>query len=104
MRKVTTRAVLALLGGRKFQGKNTKVVHESGVSSLKLFGHTIAELNSRGELSITTAEWDTRTTRERLNGLPGVHVYTHKGDTYLNGQPWNGRWIVVSAGVLRAAS
>ena len=46
-------------------------------------------------LQITTAGWNTVTTRERLNGLPNVSVIQRKGKLYLNGKEWDGEWIEV---------
>lgn len=60
---------------------------------LKLFGNMIATLDENRELFITTADWNTRTTRERLNGLSGVRLGTSKGQLYLNNVPWDGKLI-----------
>lgn len=63
---------------------------------LFLHGNCIAKLEN-GKLSITTAGWNTSTTRERLNALPNVHVYQRKGVLHLNGKPWDGNWTEVSS-------
>lgn len=64
-------------------------------TSLWLFNNKIAQWGPDG-LYITTAEWNTKTTRERLNGLLGVGVYSSRGGLLLNGHPWDGRWINVN--------
>ena len=42
------------------------------------------------ELWITSAGWPTNTTKERLNGFNGVHIYQKDFQWYLNGEAWNG--------------
>ena len=72
-------------------------------TSLWLFGNKIAEWRN-GDLWITNAGWDSRTTNERLNGLSGVHVSKRRGELLLNGFPWDGSWINVNAlneGIIR---
>lgn len=94
MRKITTQAVNAFMQGKEFNGGNTKV--ERG--ALLLHGNKIAEFESllnNDNINITLAGWNTNTTRERLNGLPGVRVTTKQGQAYLNGQPWDGEWITI---------
>lgn len=46
-------------------------------------------------LQITTAGWNTATTREHLNGLPNVSVIQRRGQLYLNGKEWDGELILV---------
>ena len=64
MRKVTREVCAAFIEGRSKRVDNTDT---DGVS-LRLHGNTIAQWRPDG-LWITTAGWDTRTTRDRLNGL-----------------------------------
>jgi len=63
-------------------------------SELRLHGNPIAYLSKDG-LQISTCGWNTVTTRERLNGLPGVHVIQRKGQLYLNGEAWSGALITI---------
>lgn len=63
-------------------------------NSLFLFGNKIAEFRGT-ELWITTAGWDTKTTKERLNALPGVRLYHSNKQLYLNDKLWDGNWIKV---------
>ena len=54
-----------------------------------MFGNIIAILDEVNELFITTASWNSVTTRERLNGLTEVRLGTRKGQLYLNNIPWD---------------
>jgi hypothetical protein len=100
MRKVTEQVVSAFLAGQSKTVGNTRCDEHS----LYLHGNRIAtRLNYGSEplstddgcIRITLAGWNTPTTRERLNGLPGVRVTTKAGQAYLNGQPWGGSWARV---------
>lgn len=91
MRKITKDSVNAFMQGSTFKSSNTSVEVEGNNIKLKLHGNTIASrgINSR-IVTITTAGWDTRTTKERLNGLDNVRIKTVKGVMYLNDEVWNG--------------
>lgn len=97
MRKITKEAVHAFLNGTDYKNANTEVTR----GALFLHGNKIAEFQSlfpadgNKNINITLSGWNTNTTRERLNGLPGVKVTTKKGQAYLNGKPWNGEWITI---------
>jgi hypothetical protein len=67
-----------------------EVLREGTIYYLKLFGNKIAAIESDGRLWISNAGWDTKTTKERLNGLPGVSIQQKKGEWYLNGNQWDG--------------
>ena len=91
MRKVTRLSVDALLNGKPFSMGNTKVVPNALGSRLDLHGHAIAyKSHLDGRLYIDTCGYMTNTTKERLNGLPGVSIVQRKGVWYLNGEPWDG--------------
>jgi hypothetical protein len=62
--------------------------------TLYLHGNPIIQVRLDG-VYIQTCGWNTITTRERLNGLPKVRVYSHKRQLHLNGAPWDGNWIKV---------
>ena len=96
MRKITEEAISAFLAGQDFHKSNTQVVVSENETSLFLHGNKIAKLDNKGVLSITTAGWPSPTTRERLNGLPGVSVYQKDHTLYLNNQEWDGSWTEVS--------
>lgn len=97
MRKVTDQIVSAFLNG------DTKTVGNTSTNGLQLFlhGNKIAEKreNQKGglELWVSTCGWNTNTTRERLNALPGVHVQQKKGILYLNDKEWNGDFVPVNS-------
>lgn len=86
-RKVTKAVCGAFLAGKSLTMGNS---HTDG-KALYLFGNKIAEWQD-GTVWITDAGWNTVTTRERLNGL-GCQVHTQKGQLYLNGEKWDGKWI-----------
>ena len=101
MRKITEQAIYAFIEDRPFTGNNTVVTKEYIVSKgwltrLYLFDNLIAEkVFESMEINITSAGYNTRTTRERLNGLPGVSVTSKQGQMYLNGKEWDGSWQTI---------
>jgi len=61
---------------------------------LLLFGNVIArKCRQSGIVEITTAGWDTPTTKERLKPFAGVHTIKH--ELHLEGLPWTGDWTVI---------
>ena len=90
MRQITQKIAEAFHNRQALKIDNT---HTDG-TSLWLFNNKIAQWGPDG-LYITTAGWNSKTTRERLNGLLGVGVYSSRGQLLLNGHPWNGSWINV---------
>ena len=95
MKKITSEAVKNFLNAIEFKKDNTKVEVLENVTILKLYNNPIAYKYNDPEqtLSITMAGWITNTTKERLNGLPGVNISTKKGTLYLNGSEWGGELI-----------
>lgn len=102
-RKITRQSIAAFLAGKRFNKANMSVelAAYNGTDQpkeivLKLHGNTIARRDViTGKIEITTAGWSTPTTKSRLNGLPGVQVFTRNFDLFLNGKPWDGAWITV---------
>lgn len=95
MRDITRQAIEAFLSATHFAKQNTEVhVVERPTEvlvRLLLHGNIIATRTVGYNLvDITTAGWNTATTRERLNGLPNVNVSQRKGQLYLNGHKWSG--------------
>ena len=86
MRKITSKAIAAFTNNRNFRDGSTEVQSGDGIAHLLLHGNAIARKDAKG-LSINLCGWNTNTTRDRLNGLPGVSVSTRKGQAYLNGNP-----------------
>ena len=91
-RKITQESVSAFLAGRKFNKGNMSVEVESGYTKLKLHGNTIATIDALGVMSVSNAGWASNTTKERLNGLPGVSVNQKNWEWFLNGVSWGGEW------------
>lgn len=91
MRKITKEIIAAFLSREK------KTIGNSRTDGITLYLHdnAIAMHSLKGTLRITTAGWNTPTTRRRLNGLPGVNVYVKLGQLHLNNQPWDGTWTDV---------
>jgi len=83
--------ITAFLEKRPLKVSNTST---DGVD-LRLFGNIIAS-HSDGGIRITDAHWRTVTTKDRLNGLPGVSVRQDKGVWYLNGKIWDGNWTLIA--------
>lgn len=90
-RKVTKQIVSAFLAGQPLKVDNST----TDGKSLFLFGNKIAEHREDG-LYITNAGWETNTTKERLNALPGVSISQVKHVWYLNGKRWDGKWTKVN--------
>ncbi len=96
MRKITEDAIRAFRNGRPFKRGNTEVKITGKLRQLMLHGNTIAVLEPSG-LFITSAGWETTTTKERLNGLPNVHIVQKDFQWFLNGELWDGSLIKVGA-------
>lgn len=94
MRKITEDACKAFYDNENFKRSNTEVVCSVCSTKMYLFGNLIAERNENG-LYISLCGHNTRTTRERLNGLRNVRVRSRNHVAYLNGFIWNGRRIKV---------
>jgi hypothetical protein len=94
MRIITQNAVSCFRNGGNAKFNNTEVITENGVSKMYLFGNLIATLEHKvgGVMRISDAGWDTNTTKERLNGLPNVHIQQKNFEGYLNGEKWDGNW------------
>lgn len=74
--------------------KNCRVESDGCVTTMKLFGHTIAA-KVGDELSINMRSYNTMSTRRYLNVINGVNIRVKKGVTYLNGVEWDGgEWIM----------
>ena len=96
MRKITKEAVNNFLSREPFKKSNMEVDQCYGQFRLKLHGNTIAVLDELGVLSVSNAGWASNTTKERLNGIPGVRVHQKNWTWFLNGQEWDGGWKRIS--------
>jgi len=96
MRKITKEAVDKFLSKETFSKSNMSVEESYGVYKLKLHGNTIATIDELGVLSVSNAGWTSNTTKERLNGIPGVRVHQKNWNWFLNGVEWDGSWKRIS--------
>ena len=94
MRKITEYVVNALLVGYKFKRDNTEVKRIDDIWCMYLHGSRIAQIKPTG-LEINHQGYLTNTTKERLNGLPGVSITQKKGVWYLNGSEMKEGWNVI---------
>lgn len=100
MRKITEQAVSAFNNDRNFKSGNTEVITATSPNGnttetrMLLHGNLIAtKLN--GKLEISNAGWESNTTKERLNGLPGVSIHQKNFEWFLNGEAWDGSWKTI---------
>lgn len=89
-RNITDAIIKAFMVGKTAKQGNSR----TDGNSLYLHDSEIAKID-KGELWISNAGWGSKTTYERLNGIPGVSINIKQGKTYLNGVPWDGSWINV---------
>ena len=85
MRQITKKAVDAFLNGYYYKKSNMEVT----CGEMYLHGNKIAWLDANGQLWISHCGYRTNTTKERLNGLPGVEIRQRNYQWYLNGEEWN---------------
>lgn len=90
MRKVTNQAVNAFVNKQNFKNANTQVIVNGKNVEYRLYGHLIAERVGDKRLYVDNCGYFTNTTKERLNGLPGVSIQQVKGKWYLNDKEWDG--------------
>ena len=90
MRKVTAQAAGYFINDTPAKLGNTRIEIKDGTTKMYLFGNLIATKKD-GKIQITNAGWFSNTTRERLNGIPGVLIHQHKWQWFLNGEPWDGK-------------
>lgn len=94
MRKITSEAVNAFYNNETYKKSNTEVEVLQNETKFYLHGNLIAK-KEKGNVYISNAGWRTNTTKERLNGLPGVNIYQKNWQWYLNGKEWNGEWTTI---------
>lgn len=93
MRKITNESINAFISGRLFKKANMKVeLHEDNVF-LYLYDNMIAN-RENNKLFISTCEWKTKTTKERLNGILDAYnfprIIQRKGVWYIGNEEFNG--------------
>lgn len=94
MRKVTNDSVMNFLNGVNCSIGNTTVTVNGNEINLLLFGNTIAT-KIGDKIQITNKGYFTKTTKERLNGLPNVNIIEKQKKWFLNGKEWDGSLIEV---------
>ena len=94
MNKISIDSARAFNNNANFKSSNTTVTVANGFTLLRLHSNLIAQ-KFGGKVKITSANWQTKTTKERLNALSGVSINQKKGIWYLNGKEWNGNLIEV---------
>lgn len=92
MRQITQQIVNAFQNSRSLTIGNSRTNGES----LWLFNNKIAEIRRDG-LWVSNGGWNSKTTKERLNGILGVNVRQQRGVWLLNDRVWDGRWVNVDA-------
>ena len=97
MSNLTHDSVEAFMNAVPFKKSNMKVDVLDNVTILRLHGNAIAYLynDPQRTLSITNCGWFSKTTKERLNGIPGVSIKQKNFDWYLNGVKWDGNLVDV---------
>ena len=97
MRLITKQAIEAFMDARPFKKSNMQVEVQPNVTVLRLFDNPIAYRYNDPErtLAITNCGWQSNTTKERLNAIPGVSIQQKAREWYLNGEKWNGNLIDV---------
>jgi len=92
MSKIHQKVIDSFLEGKQCRINNTM----TNGSELFLFSNCIARKDGKN-MQVTTAKFNTVTTRDRLNMLPGVWVRCRKGNLQINfqskWQDWDGEWI-----------
>lgn len=96
MRKITSEAVGRFLNRSEFKKSNMAVSIEEGITYLKLHNNKIAALLGDGRMWVSNAGWFSNTTKERLNGLPGVRVNQKNYRWFLNGNEWDGKPLYIN--------
>ena len=79
MRKIESNLINALRVGREFKSGNTTIDNTDHGQVIRLHGNKIAQLDGT-TLYLTSAGWETTTTKSRLNAIlsalvPGAHIF-----------------------------
>jgi hypothetical protein len=103
-RKITTQACNAFMKAVPFKSGNTTVtienvnfaMFEEKMVVMRLHGNKIAQrIVGSNDIEVSNGGWNSNTTKERLNGIPGVCVNQKAFVWYLNGKEWDGSWEIV---------
>ena len=97
MRKITQDAVRAFYEKKDFKRDNTQVIAGLETVNMYLHGTLIARATPQG-LWINDGNYQSNTTKERLNGFPNVNIHQKNWQWFLNGEAWDGNEIQVMWG------
>lgn len=101
MRKIEKEMLAAINSGVDWKKDNTHVkVNNRGVVEVYLHDNFIASINRDGFITLTSAGWETATTKSRLNAicsnfnLPGIYQskgvwYQGKDEEFINYGMWD---------------
>lgn len=96
MRQITRDSIAAFMKDKPFKRDNTEVESVNNITYLFLFRNMIAyKRPGKRFVTITNAGHFTRTTKERLNGIPNVSIHHSKNKWYLNGNLWDGTQYLI---------
>ena len=104
MAQIDIDAAYAFMNGIEFNRGNTVVTHtdlpEGKSSEMLLHGNLIAWVSPRSQqLWISHSGFMTRTTKNRLNALPNVHIVQRNYMWFLNGEYWSGTSKYIGNGI-----
>lgn len=86
-RQITEIIVRAFMNDETKRMGNSEVRTDFVTTKLYLWNNLIAiKKKDTGKIEVSMAGYPTVTTRERLNGIPGVSISQRKGIQYLNGK------------------
>ena len=86
----------AFLESRNFKKQNMQIIVDILTTKMLLHGNIIAiKNNETNKIKIQNCGWFSKTTKERLNALPGVSIQQKNFNWYLNGVQWNGNLIEI---------
>ncbi len=79
MRKIESQLIAAIAEGREFKSGNTTLDNTDHGQIVRLHGNKIAQIDG-STLRITSAGWETTTTKSRLNAIlsaliPGARIH-----------------------------
>lgn len=97
-KQISIDAAEAFMNRKSFNRSNTEVKNNfdserTQRTQLFLFGNLIATHMEDGSLRVGNQGYETTTTKERLNALPGVSIHQKDFQWYLNDFQWDGKWI-----------
>ena len=86
-RQVTKEIVKAFMNDQAKRVSNSEVHTDFNSTRLYLFDNLIAiKKKDTGKIEVSMAGYPTVTTRERLNGIPGVSITQRNFKQFLNGK------------------